>query len=165
MCRFKPVRPRMSRLTGYSSGRPGWCLIQSLMGRLVGYVFDTTGEGILRAGKAIDCSHAVGGPDDVHPVSMQFLTRAGGEWIWGKSDDAGVARDPPTMETLGIEAEIVSAWDLCRGLTLVTGVPGSGKSTLMAAGTRRLLERGAGRVQSYEAPIEFVFDGWRGMRR
>ena len=52
----------------------------------------------------------------------------------------------------------MAAWDRCRGLTLVTGVPGSGKSTLLAAGTRRLLERGAGRIQSYEAPIEFVFD-------
>ena len=41
----------------------------------------------------------------------------------------------------------------------MTGVPGSGKSTLLAAGTRRLLERGAGRIQSYEAPIEYVFDG------
>ena len=66
---------------------------------------------------------------------------------------------PPTFADLGIEAEIAAAWELCRGLTLVTGVPGSGKSTLLAAGTRRLLESGAGRVQSYEAPIEFVFDG------
>ena len=39
----------------------------------------------------------------------------------------------------------------------MTGVPGSGKSTLLAAGTRRLLEQGAGRIQSYEAPIEYVF--------
>ena len=67
--------------------------------------------------------------------------------------------NPPTLGELGIEPEIAAAWDLCRGLTLVTGVPGSGKSTLLAAGTRRLLESGAGRVQSYEAPIEFVFDG------
>ena len=66
---------------------------------------------------------------------------------------------PPTLESLGVEDEIAAAWDRCRGLVLVTGVPGSGKSTLLAAGTRRLLERGAGRVQSYEAPIEFTFDG------
>ena len=65
---------------------------------------------------------------------------------------------PPTLDELGIEAEIVDAWEICAGLTLVTGVPGSGKSTLLAAGTRRLLERGAGRIQSYEAPIEFTFD-------
>ena len=38
-------------------------------------------------------------------------------------------------------------------------MPTWGKSTLLAAGTRRLLESGAGRVQSYEAPIEFVFAG------
>ena len=69
---------------------------------------------------------------------------------------------PPTLEELGVEPEVAEAWDLCRGLTLVTGVPGSGKSTLLAAGTRRLLESGAGRIQSYEAPIEFVFDGIAG---
>ena len=66
---------------------------------------------------------------------------------------------PPSFGDLGIEDEIVRSWDLCRGLTLVTGVPGSGKSTLLAAGTRHLLERGAGRIQSCEAPIEHVFDG------
>ena len=48
------------------------------------------------------------------------------------------------------------------GLTLVTGVPGSGKSTLLAAGTRKMLEEGVGRIQSYESPIEFVFDGVAG---
>ena len=69
---------------------------------------------------------------------------------------------PPTLEELGVEPEVAEAWDLCRGLTLVTGVPGSGKSTLLAAGTRQLLESGAGRIQSYEAPIEFVFDGIAG---
>ena len=65
----------------------------------------------------------------------------------------------PTLEELGIEPEIVRAWEVCAGLTLVTGTPGSGKSTLLAAGTRRLLENGSGRIQSFEAPIEYVFDG------
>ncbi len=68
----------------------------------------------------------------------------------------------PSLDGLGIEAGIVEAWELCAGLTLVTGVPGSGKSTLLAAGTRRLLEKGAGRIQSFEAPIEYVFDGIAG---
>ena len=80
--------------------------------------------------------------------------------VSASTSPCGCCRDsPPTLESLGIEREIAEAWDLCRGLTLVTGVPGSGKSTLLAAGTRRLLESGAGRIQSYEAPIEFVFDG------
>ena len=72
---------------------------------------------------------------------------------------SGGPGDPPTLDELRIEEEIVDALEACTGLNLVTGVPGSGKSTLLAAGTRRLLEMGAGRIQSYEAPIEFVFDG------
>ena len=130
------------------------------LGRLTARIFDGTGEGILRSGKAIDCSYAV--------------TRSRGEFQRFRCNIApvqvanGFAVNvtlrilpdlPPAFEDLGIEGEIAGAWDLCRGLTLVTGVPGSGKSTLLAAGTRRLLERGVGRIQSYEAPIEFVFDG------
>ena len=67
--------------------------------------------------------------------------------------------DPPSFDGARLSrAEIEEAWSLCRGLTIVTGVPGSGKSTLLAAGTLRLLEDEAGRIHSYEAPIEFVFD-------
>ena len=57
-----------------------------------------------------------------------------------------------------MEPELRRAWEDPEGLTLVTGVPGSGKTTLLAAGVRQLVERGCGRVQTYEAPIEFVFD-------
>lgn len=64
----------------------------------------------------------------------------------------------PTFDELAIEEPIREAWARARGLTIVTGVPGSGKSTLLAAGTRHLLENGAGRIQAYEAPIEFTFD-------
>ena len=131
-----------------------------VMGRLCEHLYDATGEGILRSGRAIDCSHSI---QMGRGLSQRFRCN-----LAPVQGAAGFAVNitlrvlpgrPPTFEELGTEEEIVRAWNLCKGLVLVTGVPGSGKSTLLAAGTRRLLERGAGRIQSYEAPIEYVFDG------
>ena len=131
-----------------------------VMERLCARVFGDTGDGILRSGRAIDCSYAVASGKRRFRRFRCNLSPVLADQRFGINLTMRVLPDaPPTFEELGIEAEIAEAWDLCRGLTLVTGVPGSGKSTLLAAGTRRLLESGAGRVQSYEAPIEFVFDG------
>ena len=131
-----------------------------VMGRLCERLYDATGEGILRSGRAIDCSHSI--------ALGRGLTRRFRCNLAPVQGAAGFAVNitlrvlpgrPPTFADLGIEEGIVRSWELCKGLVLVTGVPGSGKSTLLAAGTRHLLERGAGRIQSYEAPIEYVFDG------
>ena len=119
-----------------------------------------TADGILRSGRAIDCSYAVAsGPRRFRRFRCNLSPVLAGQRFGINITMRVLPGSPPTLEELGIEPEIAEAWDLCTGLTLVTGVPGSGKSTLLAAGTRRLLESGAGRVQSYEAPIEFVFDG------
>ncbi|MYE60123.1 MAG: ATPase [Alphaproteobacteria bacterium] len=129
------------------------------LGGLCARLFDATGEGILRAGRAIDCSYSVAEARGVYRrfrCNLAPVQAAGGFAV--NITLRVLPGAPPRFEELGIEDEIVEAWELRRGLTLVTGVPGSGKSTLLAAGTRRLLELGAGRIQSYEAPIEFVFD-------
>lgn len=68
--------------------------------------------------------------------------------------------EPPTMEDLQVEREVVEAWAPRQGIVLVTGPTGSGKTTLLAAGNRMLLERpgGCGKMVTYEAPIEYVYD-------
>ena len=68
--------------------------------------------------------------------------------------------EPPTMDDLSIEQEIRDSWAPRQGLVVITGATGSGKSTLLAAGNRMLLERprGCGKMLTYEAPIEFVYD-------
>ncbi len=68
--------------------------------------------------------------------------------------------EPPTMEDLKIEQEIIDAWAPRQGIVVITGPTGSGKTTLLAAGNRMLLERprGCGKMLTYEAPIEYVYD-------
>ena len=119
-----------------------------------------TTETLLRGGRAVDCSHAIaqarGRTARRFRVNMSPVLVAGATGI--NISIRVLPDDPPTFDELVIEPEIREAWHQARGLTIVTGVPGSGKSTLLAAGTRSLLERGAGRIHAYEAPIEFVFD-------
>ena len=130
------------------------------MGRLCERLYDATGEGILRSGRAIDCSHSIALGRGLSQRFRCNLAPVQGAAGFAVNITLRVLPGrPPTFADLGIEDGIVRSWELCKGLVLVTGVPGSGKSTLLAAGTRHLLERGAGRIQSYEAPIEYVFDG------
>ena len=169
---FQTGSPAFIELDGVLHRATGAVLDGVAMGRLCGRVFDGTpsggstpsgggtGEGILRSGRAIDCSYAVAsGPREFRRFRCNLSPVLAGHRFGINITMRVLPDSPPTLEELGIEPEVAEAWDLCRGLTLVTGVPGSGKSTLLAAGTRRLLERGAGRVHAYEAPIEFVFDG------
>lgn len=68
--------------------------------------------------------------------------------------------EPPTLEQLNIEQEIIDNWSVRQGLVIITGPTGSGKTTLLAAGCRHLLEKkhGCGKMLTYEAPIEFTYD-------
>ena len=156
---FQTGAPAFIEVDGRLARATGAALDGVALGSLCARIFDATGEGILRGGRAIDCSHAVA---EARGVFRRFrcnlapVQAAGGFAV--NITLRVLPGAPPSFEELGIEDEIVGPWDLRRGLTLVTGVPGSGKSTLLAAGTQRLLERGAGRIQSYEAPIEFVLD-------
>ena len=157
---FQTGSPAFVEIDGKLARATAVSLDGVVMGRLCERLYGATGEGILRSGRAIDCSHAI-----VLGRGLQQRFRCNLAPVQGETGFAVnvtlrvLPGKPPSFAELGIEDEIVRAWDLCKGLTLVTGVPGSGKSTLLAAGTRRLLERGAGRIQSYEAPIEYVFDG------
>ena len=64
--------------------------------------------------------------------------------------------DVPPLETLELPAVLEEISTLPRGLVLVTGITGSGKSTTLAAMIRRLNERRAVNIVTIEDPIEFL---------
>ena len=89
---FQTGSPAYVEVDGVLERATGVVFDSVAMGRLVAYVYDTTGEGILRAGRAIDCSHAVVlERNSFIRFRCNFLARAGGERIWRQSDDAGAA--------------------------------------------------------------------------
>ncbi len=67
----------------------------------------------------------------------------------------------PDLGTLGHRPTIFQICEMQRGLVLVTGVTGSGKSTTLAAMIKYISERRAGVVVTVEDPIEFIFPNAR----
>jgi twitching motility protein PilT len=63
---------------------------------------------------------------------------------------------PPALESLGLPAIVESFADLERGLVLITGVTGSGKSTTLAGIIDRINGRHAVAVQTIENPVEYL---------
>jgi len=67
-----------------------------------------------------------------------------------------LAFDIPTPEQLGLPNSIVQLADKRRGLVLVTGVTGSGKSTTLAALIHRITENSRRNIITLEDPIEYL---------
>ncbi|OGO92836.1 MAG: Dot/Icm secretion system ATPase DotB [Coxiella sp. RIFCSPHIGHO2_12_FULL_42_15] len=67
---------------------------------------------------------------------------------------------PPSLSSLDLPPEIVSAIAPNEGVIYVTGATGSGKSTLLAAIIKELAEDKDShrKILTYESPIEFVYD-------
>lgn len=66
---------------------------------------------------------------------------------------------PPTVEELNVDPQLLDAAFPNNGLVLVTGVMGTGKSTLLASLLRRIRETMPKNVITYEEPIEFDLMG------
>lgn len=62
---------------------------------------------------------------------------------------------PPKLEALHIEPELMDSVFPNNGLVLVTGVMGTGKSTLLSAILRYIAENNHKNIVTYEEPIEF----------
>ena len=67
-----------------------------------------------------------------------------------------IPSDLPALETLGLPASAAVLAEESRGLVLVTGATGSGKSTTLAALVNRINEGRALHILTIEDPIEFL---------
>lgn len=63
----------------------------------------------------------------------------------------------PELDTLGHHSVVADLCQLRRGLVLVTGITGSGKTTTLASMIRRISETRSGVIVTIEDPIEFLF--------
>jgi twitching motility protein PilT len=72
-----------------------------------------------------------------------------------------IPEDIPLLSQLGHRATIQRACELERGLVLVTGITGSGKSTTLASIVKQISETRQAMIITIEDPIEFVFPNAR----
>lgn len=78
--------------------------------------------------------------------------------------EAAFRHIPETIPELADLGHDPAIFDLCerrRGLILMTGITGSGKSTTLAAMVKHISERLAGVIVTIEDPIEFLFSNAR----
>jgi len=68
-----------------------------------------------------------------------------------------IPAEPPELSTLGHWPSVEEICRLQRGMVLVTGITGSGKSTTTAAMLRRISETRSGVIVTVEEPIEYIF--------
>lgn len=69
-----------------------------------------------------------------------------------------IPADPPYLKDLDLDPRLHDVVIPTQGIVIVAGATGSGKTTLLAAIMREILEKENGKILSYEAPIEFVYD-------
>lgn len=69
-----------------------------------------------------------------------------------------ISSNLPTCDSLGIPSSVQKLADLKKGLVLVTGPTGSGKSSTLAALINRINEERRVHIITLEDPIEFMYD-------
>jgi twitching motility protein PilT len=69
-----------------------------------------------------------------------------------------VPNEAPELDSLGHSPQVAEFCKATQGLVIVTGMTGTGKSTTLAAMTRRILETRSNMVVTVEDPIEFTFE-------
>ena len=125
---------------------------------------DQSSMGLVNAGEAVDSRVDLAlTSDDVH----EFRLNATGCMVNGTREGCSITlraipKVIPSLQDLGIEAEIVENLFPRYGLILIVGTTGSGKSTTLAATLKhRLQERTHDPVAilTYEAPIEYSLAG------
>ncbi len=130
-------------------------------------IYGPDAQARLASGKDLDLSYEVR-PDRYTRIRFRVNVTA----ILSRGRDSAqitmrvLPSEPPTMKDLNVEEDIINSWSPRQGMVIVTGPTGSGKTTLLAAGIRMMMERrrGCGKIVSYEAPIEYVYDAIKSPR-
>lgn len=117
--------------------------------RLFDAILTETDREKLTKNKNLDKSHLVEGVGNFR-VNVFFMKRGIGAVI------RSIPSRMPTMQELGLPATIQQLADLPKGLVLVTGPTGSGKSTTLAAILNHINETCPYHILTVEDPVEFV---------
>ncbi|PIR18806.1 MAG: twitching motility protein PilT, partial [Elusimicrobia bacterium CG11_big_fil_rev_8_21_14_0_20_64_6] len=152
-------KPPLMRVNGEMAEIPGFTkitadeskrLIYSILYEEQRAKFEETWE--------LDCSFAVTGLSRFR-VNV-FLQKNGVEAVMRV-----ISSKIPTAEQLRLQKSITDLADLPRGLVLVTGPTGSGKSTTLAVIMEMINNKYSNNILTVEDPIEFVYESKKSVFR
>ena len=148
-------KPPMMRLQGEIAEIPGFPVINAEESkRMVYSILYEEQRARFEENWELDCSFAVSGLARFR-VNV-FLQKNGLEAVMRV-----ITSKIPTPEQLRLSKAVIDMADLPRGLVLVTGPTGSGKSTTLAALMELINQKYTSNVLTIEDPIEFVYESKR----
>jgi twitching motility protein PilT len=152
-------KPPMMRLNGEISEIPGFPkLTGDESKRLVYSILYEEQRARFEEHWELDCSFSISGLSRFR-VNV-LLQKNGVEAVMRV-----ISSKIPTPEQLRLSPAVVAFADLPRGLILVTGPTGSGKSTTLAALMELINQKLTGHILTVEDPIEFVYESKKSIFR
>ncbi|MDD2859487.1 MAG: ATPase, T2SS/T4P/T4SS family [Acidiphilium sp.] len=127
-------------------------------------LYGADGQARLRAGEDFDVSY------EFRPDRRRLLRfRVNATAVRARGHDGGsvtlraLPATPPPLAELGVEEPILANFKIRQGFVIVSGGVENGKSTLLAAMTRDILEDPESHrwILEFAAPIEFVYENIR----
>lgn len=136
-------------------------LSQTEVGEMLNEIYGPNGTTQVSSGHDVDTHYEIR-PDR----NTRFRYRINGTACQVQGHDGlqitarTIPSEPPALDTMAVEDEILKNMAPAQGTVVVTGSTGSGKSTLLAAIIREIAsqEDSNRKIVTYEAPIEFVYD-------
>lgn len=129
------------------------------VGQLLNEIYGANGTAQLLSGVDIDTQYEV---RPAKGIRYRFRVNATGCMVDGQDGIQITMRsiplDPPKLEEMDLPEKLLNSIIPKQGIVIVAGSTGSGKSTLLSSIMREILETRNGKILSYEAPIEFVYD-------
>jgi defect-in-organelle-trafficking protein DotB len=122
-------------------------------------MYGANGTAQILSGKDVDTNYEV---RPARGIRFRFRVNATGCTVEGVEGIQITLRsiplEPPKLAEMELPERLVNSIIPAQGIVIVAGSTGSGKSTLLASIMREILETKHGKILSYEAPIEFVYD-------
>ncbi len=134
-------------------------LTNSEVGELLNGMYGANGTAQILSGKDVDTNYEV---RPARGIRFRFRVNATGCTVDGiegiQITLRSIPLDPPKLADMELPERLENSLIPFQGIVIVAGATGSGKSTLLASIMREILETRHGKILSYEAPIEFVYD-------
>ncbi len=152
-------KPPMMRLNGEIGEIPGFQkLTADESKRLIYSILYEEQRAKFEENWELDCSFAVSG---LSRFRVNVLVQKNGV----EAVMRVISSKIPTPEQLRLPPAVIAFSDLPRGLVLVTGPTGSGKSTTLAAVMELVNQKMTGHILTVEDPIEFVYESKKAIFR